>query len=132
MALSKRSVGTKAGRSTIDGGNHRLGHRMQQRLRVMDALLAMPAIETHFACRRIHPLLHAADVATSAEALASPGEHKRFNALVRCHARQRIDELRAHVVAHGIAFVGAVESEGCHSVGDLQLNQDVVHEILQS
>ena len=42
----------EAGGGAVDGGDHRLGHGVQQRLRVVHALLAVPAVEADLAGRR--------------------------------------------------------------------------------
>ena len=68
---------------------------MQQGLRVVHALLAVPAVEAHFAGGCVHALFHAADVAagTPADAIA------KLNAA-------------AAKAAHSPDFVKKVEHEG--------------------
>jgi hypothetical protein len=123
----QRGVGSQAGRGAVDGGDHWLGHGVQQRLRVVHALLAVPAVEADFAGRRIHAALHAGDVAAGAEALAGAGEHQCLDGLVGGDALQRIDELGAHVVAHRVALVRAVQGDRGDRGFDLQVDQGEVH-----
>ena len=93
----------------------------------MHALLAVPAVEADLAGRRLHAPLHARDVAAGAEALAGPGEHERSDGLVGGDAFQRMDELAAHVVAHRVALVGAVEGDGGDGGFDAQVDEGVGH-----
>ena len=58
----------------------------------------------------LHPALHARDVAAGAEALAGAGQHQRLDGLVGGDLFERVDELAAHVVAHRVALVRAVEA----------------------
>ncbi|MNN64269.1 hypothetical protein D3C81_1797020 [compost metagenome] len=93
---------------------------------MMHALLARPAVEADLTLRRFHAALHAGHVAAGAEALAVAGEHQGADGLVSRHALQRVDEFRAHVVAHGVALVGAVKGEQRDAGFNLQFNQGIV------
>lgn len=94
---------------------------------MVHTLLAAPPVESHLACRRLHPPLHAGDIPAGAEALAASGEHQGTDCLVVRHMLQRRDELRAHVVAHGVAFVGTVQPQRGDAVCDLELDQSFGH-----
>ncbi|MDT4865755.1 hypothetical protein FQZ97_1005780 [compost metagenome] len=99
---------------------------------MVHALLAVPAVETHLTGRRVHALLHARDIAPCAETLAGASEHQGTDRLVGGHRFERVDEFRAHVVAHGVALVGAVQRERGDAVVRLQFNQVVVHGVARS
>jgi hypothetical protein len=111
----------------VDRSDHWLRTGVQQRLRCVNPLLTVPAIEADFARRGVHALLHAADVAARAKALARACQHQGADGFVGRHRLQCGYELCAHVVAHGVALVGAVECERGDGVVDGHFNQLVVH-----
>src|SRR6185369_8827616 len=125
----QRRVRAQAGRGAVDGGDDWLGHGVQQRLRVMHALLAVPAIEGDLPSRGAHSSLHAGDVATGAEPLAGAGQYQRLDGLVRGDLFERDDELATHVVAHRVALVGAVEGDRGDRGIDLEVDQHEIHDV---
>jgi hypothetical protein len=90
---------------------------------VVNALLAMPAIESHFACGCLHASLHAGNVATGAETFAIACENQSAYGFVSTDMFQRVNEFSAHRVAHGVAFVRPVQGNRGDAGGRGQLNQ---------
>src|SRR5512140_1849395 len=120
---SQRRVRAEPGGCAVDGRDGRLGHVVQQRLRVVHPLLALPAVEGDLSGRRTHAPLHAGDVAAGAEPLAVAGQDQGPNRLVGSDPLQRGDELGAHVVTHGVALIRAVQEDGGDARGTLQFDQ---------
>src|SRR5262249_23167752 len=125
----ERGIGAEPRGGAVDGGDHGLGHGVQQGLRVVHPLLAVPAVEGHLARRRGQAALPAGGVGAGAEALAGAREHHGADGLVGRNALQGVDELGAHVVAHGVALVRTIEGQGGDAALDLQVDEGTVHGI---
>jgi hypothetical protein len=91
------------------------------------ALLALPSIEGDLARLGIKAVFHSGDIAACAEPFSASTEHQCPDGLVSSDAFKRGYQFCSHVVAYGIALVGAIEYQGGDAGSNAQFDQACGH-----